>query len=556
MSILSNKTGVVLGVIVLMAFGLRMVMLDKVPPALNWDEVSHGYNAYSILKTGRDEWGVKYPVVFRAYGDYKLPVYIYLTVITELLGGLTSLAVRFPSVLAGTLSVMMTYFLARELTGKREAALWASFLMAVEPMPFFLSRGAFEANAALCLAIAGTYFLIRGVKGGDWRMAWGAVLFGLTVWTYNAYRVFAPVWLVIFGFIYRQQMARILRTRRTIAVVTVIVAGIFLAPMFYQLVKPYGQARYGWVAIIDSGAVGRIIELREKSDFGPVLTRLIYNRPSYFVYRFGLNYLSHFSPSFLFLKGGSHYQFSVSGTGLFYLVNLPLILMGMKILGKKREGLLVLGWLLIAPIPSSLTREAPHVLRFITVLPIPMMLTAVGVCELKIKMMGRKGWYLVYGLTILWVGGIYWNKYFGSYRRDYSEAWQYGYKEAVEFVRENYENYDWVVVTKKYGEPHEFFLFYWPWVPQLYQKDENLIRFGQSGWYWVDRFDKFYFVNDWEIVGQMGNEIFPLESGGVADCRGLKCLLVTAPGNVPDGWGLIKEINFLNGKGAFEIYEN
>src|SRR5512146_3517555 len=84
-------------VIIIAAALLRFINLNAMPPALNWDEVSHGYNAYSILTTGKDEWGVSFPTIFRAYGDYKLPAYIYLTAVSEKFLGVDAFAVRLPS---------------------------------------------------------------------------------------------------------------------------------------------------------------------------------------------------------------------------------------------------------------------------------------------------------------------------------------------------------------------------------------------------------------------------------------------------------------------------
>ena len=81
---------------------------------------------------------------------------------------------------------------------------------------------------------------------------------------------------------------------------------------------------------------------------------------------------------------------------------------------------------------------------------------------------------------------------------------------ATKNIKENYDKYDKIIITKKHGEPHEFLLFFWPWDSQKYQDDPNLIRFEQSNWFWVDRFDKFYFVNDWEIPKEEG--VFVLES--------------------------------------------
>ena len=68
--------------IVAAGFALRLAAINLIPPSLNWDEVSLGYNAYSLLKTGRDEWGTVLPTIFRAYGDYKLPIYIYLATLS------------------------------------------------------------------------------------------------------------------------------------------------------------------------------------------------------------------------------------------------------------------------------------------------------------------------------------------------------------------------------------------------------------------------------------------------------------------------------------------
>src|SRR3989339_591739 len=108
-------------VIVVIGLSLRFYRLSDNPPSLNWDEVSHGYNAYSILHTGKDEWGVSWPLIFRAYGDYKLPAYIYLTSISEWFLGLNALAVRFVSAIGGTISIIFGYLLVKELfLGKKE----------------------------------------------------------------------------------------------------------------------------------------------------------------------------------------------------------------------------------------------------------------------------------------------------------------------------------------------------------------------------------------------------------------------------------------------------
>jgi len=58
----------------------RVYKIAEIPPSLYWDEASIGYNAYSIAETGKDEWGESFPLHFRAFGEFKLPVYIYSVV--------------------------------------------------------------------------------------------------------------------------------------------------------------------------------------------------------------------------------------------------------------------------------------------------------------------------------------------------------------------------------------------------------------------------------------------------------------------------------------------
>ena len=192
-------------------------------------------------------------------------------------------------------------------------------------------------------------------------------------------------------------------------------------------------------------------------------------------------------------------------------------------------------------------------------LPMPQLLTSVGVFAtfgylsrsryMKIFL----GALLILAYTMSFAN--YLSNYATSYKYNYSQSWQYGYKQVVGFLKENYTSYDKIIVTKKYGEPHEFILFYWPWVPTSYHQDKNLNRFHQSQWYWVDGFDKYYFVNDWQIRGE-NPKVFELESKFRVDCTTSKCLLVTSPGNVPPGWSKLEEIRFLDDEVAFEIYEN
>ncbi len=552
---------------------VRFYQITYTPPALNWDEVSHGFNAFSILKTGRDEWGELMPVIFRAYGDYKLPVYIYLTALSEFFFGLNALAVRLPSLLAGLGTIALTYFLARELMVDKKnrvlVAILSGLLVAIEPWSLFLSRGAFEANLALFFFVFGLYLFVKAANKRSGLMFCSSFIFlGLTVWTYNSYRIFTPLMLIFLVMVFRKVVVLAFRASKKLSLLGFLILATFFMPMFYQLTSFQGRARYTEVRILDSGVIARIEEARSQGG-----SRLIHNKATYFLSEFSKNYFAHLSPEFLFIDGGSHHQFSVPGRGLLYSVNLVFFLLGIyatlfvgSLVSDKSRLILLFGFL-AAPVASSLTREAPHVLRFITVLPIPMVFCALGfvfvlskLSDLKVKRNILPN--LIVGAYFLMVASSlinYLNVYFGEYRRSYSWSWQYGYKELALFIGENYDNYDKIVVTKKYGEPHEFLLFYFAWEPEKYLADEKLNRFYQSNWYWVDSFGKFSFVNDWQVNEPgKGEYVFNLESKKQVTCEWgqVRCLLATSPGNVPAGWTQISQIKFLDGSTAFEIYEN
>ena len=149
-----KKSKTILLLIVFLGFFLRVVSLSYNPPSLNWDEVSHGYNAYSVLLSGKDEWG-KVPIFnFRAYGDYPLPLNLYLTIPFIHFLGLNEFAIRFPHAILGTLTIVASYFLVKGLFKKEKYALLVSFLVAISPWYLFPSRFVLQSNLSVFLLTA------------------------------------------------------------------------------------------------------------------------------------------------------------------------------------------------------------------------------------------------------------------------------------------------------------------------------------------------------------------------------------------------------------------
>ena len=510
--------------IFLLGLILRTVGLTSYPPALNWDEVSHGFNAYSLLVTGRDQWRTAFPFPnFRAYGDYPTVLNLYATVPFVAVLGPTDFAIRFPHAILGALTCLMLYVLAYRLTPDRYLALFAGLLTAISPWTFFPSRAVFQSNwivFLLSLSLALFYSRRRLLSLG---------FFALSLFAYHNTKILVPLIMVYFIIKFRSQKKIVIASIATLLVAVLL------------LINPQSRARNSWVGILDSGAISYIEQNRNTSQLPGLLTKLIYNRPVYFLSSTLSNYLGYFSPKYLFVSGGTQYQFSVPGFGLLNPVLLPFYYLGLYLLIKKRHDLLLL-WILASPIPGAITRDQFAVIRSTTMIPAVLMAVVFGVMSLT-KSLGKS--FLVFlSAAVIIFSGFYYYYFFHDYSNVYSQDWQYGYRQVTEFVKQNFDEYDRILITKRYGEPHEFILWYWPWDPQKLLSDQSFSSDYHDAWYWVGSFSKFTFINDWE----MSDFVRDMTKGG-------KTLVISSPENTPPGGINLKQINFLNDQPAFIIKE-
>jgi len=537
--------------ITLLAGLLRFWNLGSMPPSANWDEISHGYNAYSLLQTGQDEWGKSFPLIFRAFGDYKLPLYIYLTIIPVFLFGLNVFAVRFVSALAGTLAIPGIYFLYTTLfphqtitvrDRKINFGLIAAFVLAVLPWHFFLSRPALEANLALTLIIYGAYFLLKS------RYLPASILLALSLHTYNTERIFVPLFLLAFVLIKRKEI----KFSKTIIISFLIF--LFSASLVgYQMLSGVGMARYEKLKILSPNTIFQIGEWRQNSHLPSPLPTLLYNRPVYFVKTVIANYLGYFSPQFIFQQKGAQTQFAIPQQNLYTWPVLFLALIGLYFClksFKNKNPQILLAWLLLSPLAASVTADPPQAIRPNPLIPAVVCLSVLGLYYLTDRFNRYAGFILsLYLGSALVFFGFYLHIYNTTYAQAYSGSWQYGYQQMLQFVSDHQSQYSRIFITKKYGEPHIFYAFFNKLNPKEIQPGGDNIRFYQSDWYWTDKIGKVYFVNDWDIPDTDVYQL-KLESGSLVSTA--NSLLISSD-HAPRNVNKLETINFLNGQTAFII---
>ncbi|NMC99499.1 MAG: phospholipid carrier-dependent glycosyltransferase, partial [Bacteroidales bacterium] len=267
---MEKKGIIILFFIVVLASILRFGFLTENPPSVNWDEISYGYNAYSILKTGMDQWGSRFPIFnFRAYGDYPTTLNLYLTVPFIAVLGLTDFAIRFPHALMGVLTVISVYFLALGTTKRRNISLLASFLAAVGPWYVFASRFVIQSNLSVFLLITAAAMFVHRKKSSV-LFPTSLILLFLTLFSYHTTRIFSPIFILLMAFIFRKDIKN--------KIIYIFVA-IFIALSAYILVNPNATARGNVLFIINQSAVNKIIESRNSSKLPDSVKRFVYNRP-------------------------------------------------------------------------------------------------------------------------------------------------------------------------------------------------------------------------------------------------------------------------------------
>ena len=195
----------VLPLILILTFFLRVPLIDRYPVGFTPDEASFGYDAYSLLKTGKDQWGEPWPLTFRSFGDSKLPLYTYLTIPTVFIFGLNEFATRLPGALIGVLAVFATYLMTREIFKNKTLGHVSAFLLAISPWHTALSRGAFEANLTVFFMAIGVWAFYRGIKNKKW-MILSAFSLGVNLFSYHSARLVTPLLVAVLAYWYREEL--------------------------------------------------------------------------------------------------------------------------------------------------------------------------------------------------------------------------------------------------------------------------------------------------------------------------------------------------------------
>ena len=556
-----RKYSILLSLIFIGAFLLRVVGLSSFPVGFTQDEAGIGYDAYSLLLTGKDQWGKSFPLVLRSFGDFKMPLYSYLAVPSIKFFGLNEFSVRLPNAILGSFAVLATFLMVSKITKRKDLGLLSALFLAVSPWHIGLSRGAFEANLTTFFIPLGVWAFVSGLERPRF-MVLAAISFGLNLFSYHSARFFTPVLIVALIGIYLKELKQ-MGGNRLVEILSkfiwgVLIFAVFLAMAIFTMFT--GGAKRGlditifsptdkWAAVSDRRYEATL------QGFPDFYARIFSNKVSYVFETFSKNYLSYFSTSFLFSEGAGEWSYGmIPGRGVLYVFEVIFVIAAIFSFSK-REGFSKMGlfllWILISPIAAALTKGPGFAAnRAAVMMPAIQIMSAWGGVFLYERLKGKYGTGLAkvfgWGFLIILLG------FLAGYLEDYkyhappraSKAMQYGMRDIMATINSIQGNYEGVVLSRTLSVPNVWVQFYMLVDPNEVQDASRVwLRYEKLGIKYLDQ------LNVYSLSKYTFGDIV------ISDLKGMDYLVVGRPEEFPAHVKPISTFSYLDGNPSYVLVD-
>jgi len=489
------KIKIILILITLIAFFVRIYNYQY--PPLLWDEASLGYNAYSIIKTGKDEYGKFFPLIFKSFGDYKPGFYVYLSIPFIAMFGLSELSVRLPSIILGSLIPLLFFLLINSQTKNKNLAIISSIIAAFNPYSIHFSRGAWETNVLTFELLLASYLFFKN------KYFLSTVIFGLSLYTYQGAKLISLL-LIIALFIVNFSKSKAKSYQNFFFVLIV-----FSLPIIFGLLFNSTGNRLQVMSLLSykqkNEEVNTIISQSNKFDY-----LLFHNQSFFFIKGFLNRYFNHFSPEFLAFQGDwQNPRHSPPYMGVILYPSLIFLIIGLfsPNIQKNKLTIYMFLWLLIAPIPSALTRDSVSSVRAMS-FSVPLIyFISLGLNSFFKKYNHIPVYILIifcYLLSFIYYLDLYFNHMIKKSPNDFL----YGYKQLISYVDNNKQNFQKIYITDYLNQPYIFYLFYSKYDPTKYQQHNSFVENDRGDVGMVKNIDNITFgVPNWNSLQDKKNTL-------------------------------------------------
>ena len=465
----------------LLAFTLRVWNVDKNPAGLYYDEIDAGYQARSILETGKDYRGSMSPFFVNSFLDPRPPIPVYLTVFSTALFNSPELQVRMGSVIVGSINVLLVFILLWIWTKNYLLSLIGMIVTATNPWWIQFSRYNHEANTTVFFPLVGIICFLIGLQLKKFRYIWISVVFiALGIYTYRTMSLLAPflIGCLIFG--YFNFFKQLSWKQKLLLFITFlsITLSLILSTTIFAKDKP----RIAQIAIFVDQSIPILIQRERELDSGDILnpevgksatffSKIFHNKLDSFFSTFVKNYYSAFSTDFLFVHGDKNHRHSIEGQGMLLYTDIILLGFGIYYLFKNRHqnfSKFILAIFFLTPIPSALTQDGnSHASRmFLYSLPLLLIISY--------------GWYFFYqSVNKLKIGNLlipillsfylvlfvfYLHEYHTHFAIDSGRWHSSPYKQAMQEIMRRQGTYDHIVMVP-HPDPPNLYLLFWGNIP-------------------------------------------------------------------------------------------
>jgi 4-amino-4-deoxy-L-arabinose transferase-like glycosyltransferase len=460
--------------VIIVASVLRITGLGNIPYGFANDEVGYIFSGYTIGQTwGHDINGHLWPLSVNL-GDSLSPVPVYAIALLTSLFGLSPFISRLPFALMGIGSAILIFFICLELFEKEKViGFICSLVFSLSSWNIFITRGVWDVVPALFFYLLGFYIFLRNKSEGN--VLWSLPAFLLGFYSYHATKVFFPFFVFLLIVIYwRQLIAKKMNLAFFITGLVLIMASFIL------IMKMQSVTRQNQIIFINEKALseaGESVKFNRAISGAPKeLKYIVSNKVTYLIQKVISNYLGAFSPQFLVLNGGVD---AITGYGMFikgviYLIDLPFLFLGIIFLFLKSHIFLnsdsskvsnvmygkalfiIVGSLLIAPLPSAVGYETTYIIRSFMMIPFLSILIGLGIYSCWGALTRKKklyGIFYIFGLSIIYMlfVGRFLYQYYYQFNLYGGEFWNVSSRQLSEYISKNDSQYDKIIVESGIG---------------------------------------------------------------------------------------------------------
>lgn len=409
---------------------LRFYDLGNVPSGLYLDETQYGLDAYSILKTGKDVYGHFMPLAFQSSGYYP-PLYTYTLVPFLFLFNLSAWSVRLPAAFSGVLTIFFLFLFSKKVINDERSNVpyIATFFISFSWLHIHLSRVAFLANFGVVFLLCGSYYFLRGLEKSKYLLI-STILFGLSTFAHYGFQLISPAIFLCLILLYWKNI-----DKRRIPVLVFV-----------------------WFLVI---ALNMVAHFRFNAAFR--VNELATNNVILIIKQ----YFATFSFKFLFMSGDHYKLNNPFYKGVLPLSLLPFLIIGLlKLRGLKKQGLLILSYAIIIPIPSALSGLGQHAVRNSALLIPFYFVAAVGV-EYFLKFKYSRILFCLIFAFFIFETLFSLKYYFFDYAKESRSLWGNNQRQAVQFASKYQNAYENIIFTDYYN----VMLTYWAFEKKVNPQD-------------------------------------------------------------------------------------